>query len=124
MKVVAGGIDTYDRARLKEALSYLLDNAINRCPAKAIINISGTNNLDSLLVRIKVTCLKIPAAISQYLSAPYSIQAMDRAHFSSVGLKLTLAKMLIELHGGDIHVETDLDRDTFTVKIPLETQRI
>ncbi len=113
-----------DRARLKEALGYLLDNAINRCPAKAIINISGTNNLDSLLVRIKVTCLKMPAAISRFLSGPYSIQAMDRAHFSSVGLKLTLAKMLIELHGGEIHLETDLDNDTFTVKIPFETQRI
>jgi signal transduction histidine kinase len=110
-----------DRGRLREALGYLLANAINRCPAKAIISINVIINLSSLLIKINVTCMKIPAAISQYLSMPYSTQAMDRAHFSSVGLKLTLAKLLIELHGGDIHVESDSDNDTFIVKIPLES---
>ena len=113
-----------DRARLKEALGYLLDNAINHCPAKAIINITGTTEFNSLLVRIKVTCLKIPAAICQYLSAPYSIQTMDRAHFSSVGLKLTLAKLLIELHGGDIHVETEGNTDIFILRLPVEVHSI
>ena len=112
-----------DRERLREAFGYLIDNAINRCPAKAIINISSAVNLNSFWIRIKVTCLKIPAAISQYLSSPYAIQKMDRAHFSSVGLKLTLAKLLIELHGGDIQVETQPDSDTFSVRMPiLESQ--
>jgi signal transduction histidine kinase len=109
-----------DRERLREALGYLLDNAINRCPAKAIVNVTGTTNMNSLLVGIKVTCLKMPAAITQYLSSPYSIQAMDRAHFSSVGLKLTLAKLLIELHGGEIHVETENGNDTFTIRMPVQ----
>ena len=113
-----------DRKRLSEALGYLLDNAIIRCPAKAIIDIVGNLSLNSLLIRIKVTCLKVPEAVSQYLSSPYSVQVMDRAHFSSVGLKLILAKLIIELHGGDIHVERGNDSDTFTVKLPLDPQRI
>ena len=108
-----------DRARFREALGYIIDNAINRCPAKAIIQITGEVILNIIVIKIKVTCLKIPSAVSVYLSSAYSIQPMDRAHFSSVGLKLTLAKLLIELHGGNIHVEHEDDSDTFIIRMPV-----
>jgi signal transduction histidine kinase len=49
---------------------------------------------------------------------------MDRAHFSSVGLKLTLAKLLIELHGGDIRIEAQPDGDTFTVRMPIVESQV
>jgi signal transduction histidine kinase len=108
-----------DRARFREALGYIIDNTVNRCPAKSIIGITGEVILNLLIIKIRVTCLKIPSAISMYLSSPYSIQPMDRAHFSSVGLKLTLAKLLIELHGGNIQVENENDSDTFIIRMPV-----
>jgi signal transduction histidine kinase len=108
-----------DREHLREALGYLVENAISRCPAKAIVNISCTIRQNMMVLQIRVTCLKIPDAISHYFSTPYSIQSLNREHFSSVGLKLTLAKLLIELHGGNIDVETDAEGNRFTVRIPL-----
>ncbi|QNT76027.1 sensor histidine kinase [Dehalogenimonas etheniformans] len=108
-----------DGVRLKEAIGYLIENAISRCESKAIIRFTGMAKQNSVVFKIKVTCLKIPPAISTYLSSTGQVNPMDRYHFSSVGLKLTLAKLLIELHSGDIHVENENDCDIFTIRVPI-----
>ncbi|XUX00939.1 MAG: HAMP domain-containing sensor histidine kinase [Dehalogenimonas sp.] len=113
-----------DGVRLKEAIGYLIENAIRHCEAKAIIRIIGMAKQNSIVFKIKVTCLKIPPAISTYLSSTGRVHPMDRSHFSSVGLKLTLAKMYTDLHGGDVCVESESDGASFIVTVPIKKSSV
>jgi signal transduction histidine kinase len=102
-----------DRGRLLEGLVCLVDSAIRRCPAKAVVRIIVTGDAKSITFKIKVTCIKLPDEVKNYLSLPCHGGAMDKAHFSSIGLKLTLSKILIELHDGHIQAVDGNDDTTF-----------
>ncbi len=107
-----------DRGRLLEGLVCLVDSAIRRCPAKAVVRIIVTRDAKAVTFKIKVTCIKLPVEVKNYLSLPSHGSAMDKAHFSTIGLKLTLSKILIELHNGHIEAVDSDDDTTFTIKLP------
>ena len=108
-----------DRQRLREGLLYLVDSAIKRCRSKARVSVRVTNDNKSITVRVHVICPRIPDEVRNYLAAPYTVLGRDREHFSSIGLKLTLSKMLIELQGGSIRVMGNGDDNTFIIVLPV-----
>ncbi len=108
-----------DRQRLYEGLLYLIDSAIKRCQSKARVSVKVTRDTDSITIQVHVICPRIPDEVRNYLSGPYTILGLDREHFSSIGLKLTLSKTLIELHGGSIRVIGNKDDNTFIVDLPV-----
>ncbi len=108
-----------DRERLLEGLLYLVDSAIKRCQNKARVSVRVTSDSKSITIQVHVVCPRIPDELRNYLSAPYTALGIDREHFSSIGLKLTLSKKLIELHGGSIRVTGNKDDNTFIVNLPV-----
>ena len=109
-----------DRARLLEGLLYLVDSAIKRCPTQAVVKLRAASDTGSITIQIQVACPRVPDEVGDYFSAPPRALTMDREHFSSIGLKLTLSKMLIEMHGGSIRVVSGKESTTFTVRIPVK----
>jgi len=108
-----------DRARLKEGLFYLADCALKRSPPNAIIKLESATKDGCIIVQISSVCSEIPDEIKNYLSARYSMLTVDRQHLSSVGLKLTLSKLLIELHYGTIQVTRHNQGNIFRVSLPV-----
>jgi CheY-like chemotaxis protein len=110
-----------DRHRLRQVVENLLDNAVDNTPDRGRIAISA--ELDGSFVRITVRDdgRGIPAALLPSLFELFvqGEQPLDRSD-GRLGVGLTLARALVELHGGTIQAHSDGPGRgaTFTVRWP------
>jgi signal transduction histidine kinase len=55
---------------------------------------------------------------------PGKTSSANKQRFSGLGVGLILSKMLIELHGGNLRVESELHKgSTFTFSLPLHVHK-
>ena len=115
-----------DRARLKQVILNLLDNALKyTSPGGEIAaNLENDEANLQLACTIRDTGEGIPAE-----DLPYIFDKLYRARRSGgrpvegSGLGLTLAQQIIEAHGGEIQVKSELGRgSTFTFTLPYEIE--
>lgn len=94
-----------DRKRLLQVLSNLLGNAVKFTPEGGLIRVVAEPK-DEEWVRISVsdTGPGIAAEVIPTIFEPFS-QAKDGATLGT-GLGLTIAKGIVEAHGGEISVES------------------
>ncbi|KTB48886.1 sensor histidine kinase [Dehalogenimonas alkenigignens] len=111
---------TGDRRRLRESMGHLVKCAIKRSSLGAEVRLTLGLLNQAMIVRIITTCLNFPDRLSAVISAPYSVLTLDRDHFSTLGLELTLSKLLIELHGGDVKVTDNSRGCCFEITLPVE----
>lgn len=114
---------TFDAKRLLQAARDILAEAIRRAPPGGTILVRIESRPDT--VTINVRCLSHPksiAANSGEPSDPYFVRHVsdDSAH-SDVDLGLSIAKTVVELHGGVFETGKD-DRDELSAKIVLPRQ--
>ena len=97
-----------DRLRVEQALGNLADNAIRHTPAGGIVAISASRHGDIVRVEVADTGPGIPAdALPHVFDRMYRADpARDRATGGS-GLGLTIARQLVEAHGGTIWAESE-----------------
>jgi signal transduction histidine kinase len=112
-----------DRRRIKQVLLNLLGNAGKFSPPGATVILRATSRDDTREVAIAVADNGpgIAAADRRRIFEPFVTlePAMSRAH-GGAGLGLTLAKQIVELHGGRIEVDGELGRGTaFTILLPV-----
>jgi signal transduction histidine kinase len=113
-----------DRRRFEQALVNLLTNANKYTPenGKVRIGISATD--DWVLLAISDNGPGIPAEeqahiFDRYYRRPTHEQSSDT---TGTGLGLPIARSLIQLHGGQLWVESEVGKgSTFFIKLPLET---
>lgn len=111
-----------DRGRLEQVVAVLVVNAVKFTPpgGRVVARLDG----NAALARIRVTDdgRGIPAAHLPYVFDLFP-RAADEPGGEGLGLGLTLARGLVELHGGVIEAASDgLDRGaTFTVILPRTT---
>jgi signal transduction histidine kinase/CheY-like chemotaxis protein len=111
-----------DSRRLKQMLVNLLGNAVKFTPAGGDIGLDVTGSREQRRVRISVwdTGIGIPAEQRDRLFKPF-VQldsGLSRQHDGS-GLGLALVHAMVELHGGEITVESELGRGSrFDVTLP------
>ena len=113
-----------DRARMKEAFSQLLKNAILFTPQGGTISIEAVDEGVWIKVRIIDTGKGIPAHELENIFSPF-YQGMDflTRDVNGIGLGLTIAKHIIEDHGGNIKVESEIGKGSkFIVAIPRSFQ--
>lgn len=112
-----------DAELLKIMLKNLLDNAIKYSPNGTIIQIELVFNLYSLVFRISDQGIGIPSDdCSQIFNAFF--RGNNVGTTPGVGLGLLIVKECVDLHGGEIIVESELRVGTrFTITLPL-VQRI
>jgi CheY-like chemotaxis protein/anti-sigma regulatory factor (Ser/Thr protein kinase) len=117
-----------DRRRIKQVLINLLGNASKFSPPGATVTLRAAGGGDARHVEIAVSDdgPGIAAADRERIFEPFVTldPSMSRAH-GGAGLGLTLAKRIVDLHGGQIRVDSELGRGTtFTISLPVSSSYV
>ena len=107
-----------DRRRISQVLANLVGNAIKFTPEGGTIRLSARQNGDGVAVSVTDTGLGIPP---EHLSRIFDRfwQAPRTRHLGS-GLGLSIAKGIVEAHGGTIWADSELGKgSTFSFTLPL-----
>ncbi len=109
-----------DEDRLRQVVLNLLNNAFKFTPAGGSITVRARKSEDNLIVEVQDTGRGISKEEQEKLFEPYQQLERERARLSGLGLGLSLAKKLVELHGGRIWVQSEKgEGSTFSFSIPL-----
>lgn len=110
-----------DRLHLRNVLTNLVNNAIKYSnePVRIDINLSRID--DTALFSVKDNGLGIPAAhLNQVFDKFHRVSAGNVHNVKGTGLGLSYAKYIVEAHGGNISVKSELGHGSeFTFSIPL-----
>lgn len=110
-----------DGHRIKQVFSNLLTNAIKYTPNKGKIDVGIKNENGHLLVSISDTGIGIPEKEHEKIFEKfYTVGGKSLTRESErMGLGLTIAKGIVEAHGGKIWVKSELDKgSTFYFTLP------
>lgn len=111
-----------DEERLRQVILNLLLNAAKFTPQGGKIILRAKEKDAVLVVEVEDNGPGIPDEVQQRLFQPYYRWVTDREDLNGLGLGLALAKYLVELHGGQIWVESQVGKgSTFGFTIPLAT---
>ncbi len=113
-----------DEDRIREVMLNLLGNAFKFTPKAGKITLKACRVNGSLVVAVKDTGRGIVKEEHQRLFEPYYCPGSERERLNGLGLGLALSKMLMELHGGRIWVESQRGKgSTFSFSLPVEAIR-
>lgn len=110
-----------DRMRIEQVMSNLLQNAIAHTPAGGKIDVTMRGTDQAVCVTVADTGEGIPSEdLPHVFDRLYRVDASRTRSTGGAGLGLTIARQLIEAHGGTIRVEsTPGEGSTFTFTLPL-----
>jgi len=112
-----------DEDRLRQVVLNLLNNAFKFTPAGGSITVKARKNKAYLVVEVQDTGRGISKEEQRRLFEPYQQLEEERTRLSGLGLGLSLSKKLVELHGGQIWVQSEKGKgSTFSFSIPLEAK--
>ncbi len=108
-----------DRARLRQVLANLVDNAVKYTPAGGRVTIRAREDAGAAIVRVEDTGPGIPA--EELPRIWERLYRGDRSRSTrGLGLGLSLVKAIVEAHGGAVTVDSGVGRGTtFEVRLPL-----
>ncbi|NEN93947.1 MAG: ATP-binding protein, partial [Okeania sp. SIO3H1] len=112
-----------DEKLLRHILSNLLCNAVKYSPqgSHIFLKLSYLNNY--AIFQIQDEGMGIPAAEQKYLFDSF-YRAQNAINISGTGLGLTIVKNFVDLHRGQIFVESEVGvGTTFTVILPLNLEK-
>ena len=97
-----------DEDRITQVLTNLLGNALAYTPAGGEVTVSAVKTGDKMLVSVKDNGLGIPAeSLTHIFDRFYRVdKSRSRAAGGGSGIGLTIAKALVEAHGGRICAES------------------
>jgi signal transduction histidine kinase len=108
-----------DEKLLGHIITKLLSNAIKYSPQGGTVQFDLSCNSSSAVFRIQDTGIGIPKQDLENLFDSF-IRASNVGTIPGTGLGLAIVKRCVDLHGGAISVETELEvGSTFTVVLPL-----
>lgn len=113
-----------DRLRLKQAVLNLLTNAVKFTPeGGGDVTLSAkTTKAGNMQIVVTDHGIGIPEDEQDIIFSPFvrSASALNRNH-EGTGLGLSLVKAFVDLHDGEITVESEVDKGTtFTITLPVE----
>jgi signal transduction histidine kinase len=112
---------TADGERLAQVFMNLLDNAVKYSPPDSTVTVSAHADGDSVFVRVQdqgpgIKAEDLPRVFDRFFMSDPSRTG------SGTGLGLTIARRIVEAHGGTIAASSGPGRgSTFTVQLPVET---
>jgi signal transduction histidine kinase len=111
-----------DEVRLTQIFSNLLNNAVKYTPDRGQIWLSARQEKDEAVVSIKDNGVGIaPDKLPQLFEMFYQVDRSLERSYDGLGIGLTLAQRLIELHGGTINAFSDGPGkgSEFVVRLPV-----
>ena len=112
-----------DYVKLRQVLSNLLTNATKFTPEGGIIRVTAERSGDDLVVSVSDTGIGLkPEDTERIFESFEQVDTSYARKYRGVGLGLTLARYLVELHGGRIWAESEGEGkgSTFRFTIPIE----
>jgi signal transduction histidine kinase len=109
-----------DVQKLYQVFINLLDNAIKYSDSGARVDVEIEEDVSSLTVRIRDTGVGIPKDDLNHLFERFYRVDKDRSRATGgSGLGLAISKQIVEMHGGSISVESEVDvGSVFEVRLP------
>jgi len=108
-----------DRVRVQQVLHNLLSNAFKFTPEGGLITVTAKQVGLQLEVAVRDTGVGIPLEDQQRIFEAYEQAGSKEGQQKGVGLGLAIAKRLVDLHGGQIWVESAPGQgSTFTFRLP------
>jgi signal transduction histidine kinase len=118
---------TCDPAKLKRIVAELLNNACKYTPPAGTITLTvrnlasktALNTCNAVELSVSNSGSEIPATeLTRIFEKFYRIPSSDRTGQGGTGLGLAIVQKLLDQMGGQIRVESQADRTTFTVEFP------
>ncbi len=107
-----------DKQELRRVLANFLGNAINYTPENGNIKVSVKNDLKQIILSVKDTGTGIPKEDVPCMFNRFS-QGTSKKRSTGTGLGLYLSKQIIEAHGGNVWLESELGKGSeFFAAIP------
>jgi heavy metal sensor kinase len=110
-----------DRARVKQVIVNLLDNAIKYTPAGGSVDLTVRADRGHAILEVADTGIGIPAAaLSHVFERFYRVDDARSRDAGGAGLGLAIVKSICTAHGGRVEVEsTEGKGSRFRVELPL-----
>ena len=111
-----------DKQALSDVLAILLDNAVKYSDNKTTIFIrSNTSSKFNQLIVVDQGKGIAPKDLPHIFDRFYRADASRSKSTEGFGLGLSIAKHIIDMHGGSIHVSSQVNKgSTFTIRLPRE----
>lgn len=108
-----------DQKLLEQILRNLLENAIKYSPTGSAVDLKLFFECGKVVFQVTDRGIGIPVADIQRLFEPF-YRGSNTDNLPGTGLGLSIVKTLVDLHGGHIAVESEVDVGaTFTIMLPL-----
>ncbi|WP_161606838.1 sensor histidine kinase [Fortiea contorta] len=114
-----GCINVYlDQNLLEPIIKNLLDNAIKYSPRGSPINFQLSGDQEQIVIQIEDQGMGMTTTDKQRIFDPF-YQCHRSHHPAGNGLELAIVKALVDLHHGQVSVESEIDVGSiFTVILP------
>ncbi|MCI0369871.1 MAG: ATP-binding protein, partial [candidate division NC10 bacterium] len=112
-----------DRDRLAQILVNLVDNAVKYTPEGGRIAVGATQSPGGFVeVRVADTGMGIPSTdLPRLTERFYRVDKARSRELGGTGLGLAIVKHLVQAHGGELEIDSELNRGT-TVRITLPAE--
>jgi signal transduction histidine kinase len=112
------GIVDADERKIKQVVFNLLSNALKFTPEDGRVVVAASGNSDEAQVSVRDDGVGIAAADQDRIFEEF--QQVGTSHLQEgTGLGLAISRRFVELHGGNLSVESELGRgSTFTFTLP------
>jgi len=110
-----------DQLQLKQLFRNLVGNAIKYSPQGGNITLGAKVEKENIQVNVQDTGYGIPAADLPFIfDRFYRVRNGKNSEVEGNGLGLAIVKSIVEQHGGQVNVQSEIDKGTcFSVSLPL-----
>ncbi|MBA3871099.1 MAG: PAS domain-containing sensor histidine kinase [Anaerolineae bacterium] len=111
-----------DQKRMVQVITNLISNAVNHSPQEGHVDVHvmldpNSNGRKMACVQVQDNGMALSPEMLAHVFQPFTNASMGLVSGTVLGLSLT--KEIVELHGGDIKVESDAQKGTlYTVRLP------
>ncbi|MBN3893098.1 MAG: PAS domain S-box protein [Nostoc sp. JL31] len=107
-----------DAKLLRQILSNLFSNCLKYSPIGSTVRFSLTTSNEQAIFQTQDSGIGIPPSDIEHIFEPFH-RASNTANIPGMGLGMSIVKQAVDLHGGEITVESAIDAGTtFTVILP------
>ncbi|KZM50468.1 PAS-domain containing protein [Labrenzia sp. OB1] len=108
-----------DRKLIEQGISNLLSNAVKYSPEQSTITVIGSEMDDKAVISVRDEGVGVPKEEISKIFNRY-FRASTSSGIAGTGIGLNLTKMIVQKHGGNIHVESEVGKGTIvTVSLPV-----